>query len=684
VKGWQVIALWCWWLPCVALAQAPPVLKPQYEVLPVPLLWSQGSHADIVSTIACSPDGRWIASATARGEQGLQPAVHLWTAPTGRYIRSLNTDWRTYYGDVTALLFSPDSRYLAVALDQPRLPLYDLLTLRKWTEYALPGYSLSADRYGQWLAVGGAGRVSLIRGFSVRTWQVVPSGNEFVYVWMAPDGQYLATAVGMRVQLWRVDDQTLVWEQPIPAKAQSIDGLPLAGAIAVGREDGVVSLFRLSDGHPLIETPPPSQGYGYVHLVAFSPDGTLLASARGHTLRLWRTTDYALVNEVALREWAGYGGTPLATSLAWSRDSASVLVGFDDGEIRQYAVPGGQQLRWIARRVEPMGFDLTSYRLAVRYRDQTEIWDSASGRVLQVVPHTGVLSPDWRWLAQVNSDQVTIRRFPDGSVAHILQQQGVRYSAARFSPDSRYLLVDAHFGAGRPLTVLYRTDLWQPEWQGEDEMPLLWSPRGTFFVTYYTPIGGNAQLVVRRRQDKAEMLRFPSSCRLVFSSNERWLAVVYPLNRVEVYRTADWSLQWQFPVTSMMGDQWRVDFSRDGCYLLWCNGNKVTVYEAATGHVVNDTLEVASLMDARFTPDGSAVLLHSSGAGGTSVLFVAIGWVVNPYYTPYRSAYFVDSLGSAGRGWFSPDGKLYLYQREDGTLRLLANPFARLVRPRPR
>lgn len=683
MKRWLAVMLWCWWLPRVALAQVIPVPQPQQEMwIAVPLLWSQGSHADIVSAIACSSDGRWIASATARGDQGMQPVVNLWTAPTGRYLRSFNTDWRTYLGDATALLFSPDSRYLAVAQEQPRLPIYDLSTFRKWTEYALSGYSLSTDRYGQWLAVGGASRVSLIGGFSIRTWRVAPSDNEFVYVWMTPDGRYLAAALGMRVQLWRADDQTLVWEQPIPARAQCIDGFAPADAVAVGREDGVVSLFRLSDGQPLIATLP--QGYGFVHLVAFSPDGTLLASARGHTLRLWRTTDYALVNEITLREWAGYGGTPQATSLAWSRDSASVLVGFEDGEIRQYAVPGGQQLRWIARRVEPIGFDPTSYRLAVRYRDQTEIWDSASGRVLQVVPHTGILSPDWRWLAQVSSDRITIRRFPDGSVAHIIQQQEVSYLGARFSPDSRHLLLEAIFGAGRWLTVLYRTDLWQPEWQGEDEMPLLWSPRSTFFVTHFSPNVGNSQVVVRRRQDGAEMLRLPAASRLVFSPNERWLAVVHPRDRVDIYRTTDWSLQWQFPATNMVDNWWCVDFSGDERYMLWRSREQVTVYEAGTGRVVNDTIGMASLMDARFTPDGSALLLHSSGMGATSVLFVAIGWVVNPYNAFYRSAFFGDNPDSAGRGWFSPDGKLYLYQREDGTLRMLANPFTRLVRPRPR
>lgn len=687
MKGWQAVALWCWWLPCIALAQVSPALEPQQEVLPVPLLWSQGSHVDIVSAIACSPDGRWIASATARGDQGLQPVVHVWNAPTGRYVASFNTDQRRYFGNICALLFSPDSRYLAVAMEQLRLPVYDLLTFRTQVEHSLSGCSLSSDRYGQRLAVGGDGTVSVVAGFSTRTWQVIPSGREWVCVWMTPDGDHLAVAAGTRVQLWRVEEQSLVWEQTMPTRAQSVMGLPLASVLAVGRDDGVVSLFRLSDGQPVAELPPPSQTFGFVHCVAFSPTGTLLASAMGNTLRLWRTTDYALVSEFALRAWAGYGATPQATSLAWSRGSTSVLVGFSDGEIREYAVPGGQLLRWIARKVQPLGYDRASYRLAVRYRGQTEIWDSASGRVLQVVPHTGILSPDWRWLAQVSTDRVLIRRFPEGAEVRTIQERSRNYfeSGTAFSPDSRYLLVSSR--AGGATAQLYRTDTWQLIWQADGEQPVQWSPRGTFFVTSCEPIVGEPQLVVRRTGDRAEMLRVPALMRaLVFSPDERWLAAVHIGSRVDVYRTSDWSQQWQFLTGAMSSYplHWRADFSRDGRYLLWYNMDRVTVYDAATGSVVNDTIEVASLIDARFTPEGSAILLHSSGPAGTGIVFVPIQWVLNPYYTAYTGAHFGDSLASAGRGWFSPDGKLYLYQREDGTLRMLANPFARQARPRPR
>ena len=78
---------------------------------------------------------------------------------------------------------------------------------------------------------------------------------------------------------------------------------------------------------------------GYVSSVAFSPDGSLIASGSwDHTIKLWRVSDGALVATLTGHTWEVY-------SVAFSPDGSLIASGSEDATIRLWRVSDGALLR---------------------------------------------------------------------------------------------------------------------------------------------------------------------------------------------------------------------------------------------------------------------------------------------------------------------------------------------------
>lgn len=107
---------------------------------------------------------------------------------------------------------------------------------------------------------------------------------------------------------------------------------PDGSVLATASDDQTVRLWRLPDGAPRGVLAGHSGG---VWTCAFSPDGALLATAGDdHTVRLWRVDDAAV--EVVM---TGHRG--LVGNCAFSPDGALLITASTDGSARLWSVPDG-------------------------------------------------------------------------------------------------------------------------------------------------------------------------------------------------------------------------------------------------------------------------------------------------------------------------------------------------------
>lgn len=207
--------------------------------------WSAEANND-VNSVALFPDGKLLASGGLKG-------VSIWNPQTGRLMHSLSTDGTA----ALVVAVSPDGRTLA---------------------------SGSFD--------------TLVRLWDTRSWKVKQvlknHPSEVRAIAFSGDGKMLATYTGGRREayVWDVETaklkRTITNEYDVDALGLASDGKMLACA---GNERGAnnksrIDLWNLDSGQRQATL----EGHqGLIDTLAFSPDGTTLASgSQDNTIRLWR------------------------------------------------------------------------------------------------------------------------------------------------------------------------------------------------------------------------------------------------------------------------------------------------------------------------------------------------------------------------------------------------------------
>jgi len=247
-------------------------------------------HEEEVFGAAASPDGRWLATASAKEAQG-RPVL-LWDLATREIAATLTTNFWLRPGSIT---FSPDSKWLAFATMFGGVRLWDVKARSEITN--LPAFNSSGTAIGL--------------AFSPDSGTLVYNEDEH--------GAILLWDIARRSL-----DRLVGHHDLVRALTFSPDGRSLAS----GSEDRTARLWDLTERREALQL---TNHNGGITRLAFSPDGRILAmSVGGGAGQVIRLVDAKTGSQTA--ELRGHRKS--ISSLAFAPDGQTLLSASDDGTIR--------------------------------------------------------------------------------------------------------------------------------------------------------------------------------------------------------------------------------------------------------------------------------------------------------------------------------------------------------------
>jgi WD40 repeat protein len=587
-------------------------------------IWGKGR----ISQVAYSPDGKVLAVGTAAG-------IWLYNAETQEQLRFIETgSW------VDSLVFAADSQKLTAELGTTTLSTWNVVTgellntlkVREGYQgnpiYAPGSVTLSANgttlaamvderRIGVWDIQSGQ-QLHILERYS--------TNDVILSLALSSDGTLLASTTKDMTELWDVRTGTLLQTLSLGGNASvfSLDDKLLS----VGAH-----LWDLDMGELRCVFESPSDGA--VNILAFSPDGTLLASRGVHT-GLWEVKE-------CKHRYMLPGHTGRVISMAFSPDGTRLVSGSLDGTVRVWDAEIGTEmgtlegylpdLRDLA--VSPDGTVLISPAFDTPsnphiFDREIQVWDMSMGQVVGTLTgHTNgdvVLDLSVNGKTLVSSAQVE----PFVWVWNVETGQRVRTigSASHFSeiislsPDGNTVaLTTAHSS----VVSIYSTQTGEEVHRILDAFAgggtLAFSPDGSK-LALASELGASLWDVESGKQLQSFESSGHSPGALAFSPDGKMVAIGNYRSELWIWsaETGELIRRLEYPSDSVSG----LAFSPDGSLL--ASGGRITrqqelqptiyLWDASTGTLLQALSGYTSnIRHLSFSPDG--MLLVSGGMDGT-------------------------------------------------------------------
>ena len=301
-----------WKILASGLSSGPIVLL---DVINGQTLHTLTGHSDTVSSLAFSPDGTKLASASVE-------STRLWDVASGKEIKRMvgqQIGW--FESGPPIITFSPDGKILAFGAIGGQVMLWDvaqnveLKALGDYGEHAMAATGLAFAPDGKTLAAGYAwGSIivwDIASGQQLQTLTGHDLGftnNSVAGVVYTHDGQNLISAArNMKIKFWDTANwneiRTVSWTGE--SEAHSLVLSPDGDILAFSGSSAPLVLMNAATGEILSSFDSPTNSLG------FSPDGSLLITAGvDGKIRLWGIAPPNAIQPGAILEQSGIEITP--------------------------------------------------------------------------------------------------------------------------------------------------------------------------------------------------------------------------------------------------------------------------------------------------------------------------------------------------------------------------------------